>query len=681
MRSGRFLVCIPNGLILAFFFTFMLYGALCSFYERIESLSKRLDMTDQLIRMYRETPKGKLGMIVRLTKGEIRPGYEGFELGVAEKLVVKAIYMVTMIPVSRIEEERIRTGDIGKTAESLIAGKKQTTLFHEPLTVDRVFSNLERIASSEGRSSQDLKLKLIADLLHDADPFEAKFITRTVCQKMRIGIADMTQIDAMAYIHTQEIGELYHDLGKYSILKDFQGLKDHLVGPLNELYDSLSSSEDRGIDREAARDIRDRIKKVKRSVQLNRERIVRAYNIHPDLGHIADLLSNAGIDGLEKIKVTPGIPLRAMLGERLPSISGIIEKMGGRTALEFKYDGLRVQAHIIPQGQRRVKLFSRQLEDITNQFPDVLEYLENGFRGSDCILEGECVPVDMNTGEMLPFQVVSQRRGRKYELDAKMEEIPVRLVLFDCLYLDGVDLTNRPYPERRKMITCAIPGLQEEAYPVKGLSLSEMKIVDDPDVGEEFFLRALGDGCEGVMAKSIDQNSKYQAGSRGWLWIKYKKDYQTEMTDTLDLVVVGAYHGTGRRGGTYGALLMAAYDRTENMYRTVCKLGSGFNDTDLGELPGKLVDLRTGGGPHKTVDTKMKADLYFSPFIVLEVRGGEITFSPTHTCALGVIRKDAGLALRFPRFTGRYREDKAPEQATSVDEIVSMYRQQVKTIE
>ncbi|MGA1792653.1 MAG: ATP-dependent DNA ligase [Thermoplasmatota archaeon] len=660
----------------------MLYSDLCSFFDRIENLSGRLEMTDQLIELYISTPPENIETVVRLTKGEIRPGYEGVELGVAEKLAVKAIYLVTMISAEEIEEERIRTGDIGSAAEILIGRKRQAALFHEPLTVDRVFSSLTRIASVEGRSSQDLKLKLIAELLHDSSPLEAKYLTRTLCQKMRLGIADMTQIDAFAYLHTEEIDELHRSLieaGIPGMDALIEGIGKHLAKPLAEMLESKVRLKEAGMEKDRITELLEQVSMVKNLVQKNREEIVKAYNIHPDLGHIAVTLARGGMGSIREIGVVPGIPLRAMLGERLPSISDIIEKMGGTAALEYKYDGLRVQAHLDDSGDS-IHLFSRQLEDITEQFPDVVGSLRKGFRGQNSILEGECVPVDPKNGEMLPFQVISQRRGRKYELDSKIDEIPVVLVLFDCLYLDGKTLIDRPYMERRAAISRALPGVSEKIEGSVGISLSRMEIVSEHGEGEDFFNNALDDGCEGVMAKSTSERSVYQAGSRGWLWIKYKKDYRSELEDTLDLVVVGAYHGTGRRGGTFGALLMAAYDEDSDMYRTVCKLGSGFNDQHLEILPGLISDIRTGGAPHKKVDSKMPADVYISPYVVLEVKGAEITFSPIHTCAWGSLKENAGLALRFPRFTGRFREDKAPTDATTVKEIMDLYKAQVKTL-
>jgi DNA ligase 1 len=192
--------------------------------------------------------------------------------------------------------------------------------------------------------------------------------------------------------------------------------------------------------------------------------------------------------------------------------------------------------------------------------------------------------------------------------------------------------------------------------------------------------QAIADGCEGLMIKSIDQDSIYKAGARGWTWIKYKREYKSEMQDTVDLAVVGAFAGRGRRGGAYGALLLAAYDDKNDMFRTVCKCGSGFTDEDLVKLP-ELVDKYKVDHRHPRVDSKITADTWFVPGLVIEVIGAEITLSPIHTCGMNSVRPGAGLAVRFPRFTGRYRTEKAAEDATHDVEIVEMYNNQLKKIE
>jgi DNA ligase-1 len=263
-------------------------------------------------------------------------------------------------------------------------------------------------------------------------------------------------------------------------------------------------------------------------------------------------------------------------------------------------------------------------------------------------------------------------RRRKYEIKKTMEEYPVSLFMFDALYVDGKDLTLEPYPVRRKMLEKAI---QE----VDRTKIATSIVTSSPEKLEGFFLEAVEDGCEGLVCKSVAKDSVYQAGARGWLWIKYKRDYKSEMTDTVDLVVVGAFHGRGKRAGTYGALLLAAYNPDNDTFETVTKCGTGFTDEDLAKLP-KMMQKHILTHRHPRVNSTLEADVWFEPITVIEVLGAEITLSPIHTCAMDAIREGSGLAIRFPRFTGNYRVDKAPEDATNTSEIVEMYQKQLKKI-
>jgi DNA ligase-1 len=395
----------------------------------------------------------------------------------------------------------------------------------------------------------------------------------------------------------------------------------------------------------------------------------RAYNRSSDLGHVAKTLAMGGIEAIESFKVTVGRPIRPMLAERLSDARAILVKMNGECAAEYKYDGLRIQAHV---STKEVTLFSRRLENITDQFPDVRQLLKKNVDEEAVILEGEAVPVDPSTGELLPFQLISQRRGRKYNLEKTIGEIPVAFFPFDLLYADTIDLTDRPYLERRERLRKLIRKNEK-------INLSQQKICNDPEALDEFMEQAIADGCEGLMIKSIGPDSIYKAGARGWAWIKYKREYKSEMQDSVDLAVVGAFAGRGRRGGAYGALLLAAYDKNDDVFRTVCKCGSGFTDEDLNKLP-KLLEKYRIDHTHGRVDSKIVPDGWFVPGLVLEIVGAEITLSPIHTCGMNRIRPGAGLAVRFPRFTGKYREDKSAEDCTTTDEVVKMYRVQLKKV-
>ncbi len=579
----------------------MRFARVVEAYEKIEATTKRLEMTDLLVGLLRDTPKEDLDKVVYLTQGRIHPDYEGIELGLAEKLVIRVLAHATGLEDTRVQMLWKEKGDLGLVAEQALAARRQKPLESTPLTIAKVYGNLDAIARESGEGSQDRKIRLLADLLGDAAPQEAKYIVRMVVGQMRLGVADMTIVDALASAY---------------------------------------------------------------ATKADRDRVERAYNVSSDLGEVARVIATTGLDGLEAIRLKLFRPIRAMLAERLETLEEIFERMG-KAALEYKYDGLRVQAHV---SATKIELFSRHLENITGQFPEIVEGLRTAVQDSGAIIEGEAVPVDPNTGEFLPFQEVSRRRGRKTEVERMAKEFPVTLFAFDCLLRGEEDLTARPYTERRKALEAALS-------PSVGTRHSTVRVTDDVKQAAAFFDEALQAGCEGLMAKAL--NSTYEAGARGFQWIKFKKEYSAAMSDTIDLVVVGAFAGRGKRAGSYGALLMAAYDDQADVFRTTCKLGTGFADETLLALPEKLKGAKRDRKPAR-VDSKLEPDVWFEPEMVLEVRGAEITVSPVHTCAWDAVRPGAGLAVRFPRFTGRWREDKGPEDATTAKELLQMYRRQLK---
>jgi DNA ligase-1 len=575
-------------------------------YEKIEATTKRLEMTDLLVGLLRNTPKDMVDKVAYLTQGKIYPDFTGIEIGVAERLATKALARASGEKEIAIEDDLKKSGDIGESGRKFLEKKKQVTFFHQSLAVQKVYDTLGKMAKVSGSGAVDQKLGLLAGLLSDASPQEAKYILRTVTGNLRLGIADMTVLDALAIA--------------------FGGGKEA------------------------------------------REYVERAYNICSDLGRVARAIVEKGLDGVKKFEVSVGEPIRPMLAERLSSPEAILEKFGGRCAAEYKYDGERLQAH--KQGND-VTLFSRRLEDISNQYPDAVQLFRKCVKSERAILECECVAVDVDTGEMRPFQELMHRR-RKYGIEKAVEEYPVSLFVFEALYVDGKDMTFEPYPARRKALEKAV----RQSDHVK---LANSVIAADVKELEKFFLEAIEDGCEGLVCKSIGKDSVYQAGARGWLWIKYKRDYKSEMTDTVDLVVVGAFYGRGKRAGTYGALLLATYDPEGDTFETVTKCGTGFTDEDLAKFP-KMMEKHVIGHKHSRVSSLLDADVWFEPAVVLEVLGAEITLSPIHTCALDSVRKGSGLAIRFPRFTGNYRIDKSAEDATTAGEIVEMYQKQLKRI-
>jgi len=582
------------------------YSRIADSYEKIEATTKRLEMTDYLVGLLKQTPKNIIDKVVYLTQGKLYPDFVGLEIGVAEKLAIRAVAKATGRSEKDIETDMKKIGDLGETTAKFLEKKTQVTFFQEPLTVEKVYESFDKMAKATGEGSMDQKIIILAGLLADATPKEAKYVIRTVTGELRLGIADMTVLDALAIAY--------------------------------------------GGGKEA------------------REALERAYNISSDLGRVAKTVAEKGMDVIKKFEVSLGEPIRPMLAERLGSPQEILEKLGGKCMAEYKYDGERIQAH--KQGDK-VILFSRRLENISDQYPDAVELLRKYLKPKDAIIEAECVAIDLDTGEMKPFQELMHRR-RKYGIKQAIEEYPVSLFVFDTLFADGKDLTLEPYPVRHRY-------LEKTVEQSDRIRIAEYIMTDNVEELERFFEKAVENGCEGLMCKSIAKDSIYQAGARGWLWIKYKRDYKSEMTDTVDLVIVGAFHGRGKRAGTYGALLLAAYDKEQDTFKTVTKCGTGFTDEDLAKIP-KMMEKHQIQHRHPRVQSTLEADVWFEPAVVIEVIGAEMTLSPIHTCARDVIRKGSGLAIRFPRFTGNYRLDKAAEDATTVNEVVEMYRSQLKKI-
>ncbi len=585
----------------------MNYLDIANAYEKIEATTKRLEMTDLLVEILKQTPPDLIAKVVYLTQGKLYPDFAGIEIGIAEKLAVKAVSRACGKKEADIEVDLRKTGDIGETAQNCLAKRMQSIFGSQKnLTVQRVYETFDKMAKKSGSGTVETKMGMIVGLLADASPKEAKYILRTLTGKLRLGIADMTVLDALSIAY--------------------------------------------GGGKEA------------------RKEVERAYNISSDLGRVATVLVTQGIAGIRNYKVLVFEPIRPMLAERLPSPQEIIDKLGGKCVAEYKYDGERIQLH---KKGNEVKLFSRKLEKISDQYPDAVELVQKHVKADEAILEGECVAMDLESGEMLPFQELMHRR-RKYGIKEAISQYPVSLFMFDALYINGKDYTQEPYPTRRSALEAVIEkNIQVQL--AKQVTVSKAKQL------EEFFEEAIEDGCEGIVCKSVKSESVYQAGARDWLWIKFKRDYKSEMTDTVDLVVVGAFYGRGKRAGSYGALLLATYNKETDTFETVTKLGSGFTDKDLALIP-EMLKKHEVPRKHSRVQSTLEANVWFEPAIVLEVLGAEITLSPIHNAAMNSIRKDSGLAIRFPRFTGKYRTDKAPEDATTSTEIVEMYRNQLKKI-
>jgi DNA ligase 1 len=467
------------------------------------------------------------------------------------------------------------------------------------LSLPDVFERLRVIALTSGAGSQEAKVRQLTDLLARCSKPEARYIVRIVLGTLRIGVGEMTLLYALSKARTGTKGS-------------------------------------------------------KRVVED-------AYNVLSDLGEVAERAVRSGVESLKRARPVVGKPVRMMLVQRIRDLADVAGHIRGPVHVEYKYDGERVQAHVKKDGT--VVLFSRRLEEITREYPDVAEAARTALRVREAIVEGEVVAVDPRSGKLRDFQTLMQRR-RKYEVEAYSRSIPVKYFVFDILLLEGESLLNRPLSERKEILSRYLAG--GERIAIATYTILEAR---DRDQIEGFFSRAVAWGAEGVVIK--DANSRYEAGKRGWHWVKYKKEYREGLADTFDLVVVGAVHGKGSRAGSYGSLLLAAFDPTTNRYESFTKVGAGFKAEDLDRLPGILRPYRRAE-KHRLVETGLKADVWFDPEAVVEVTGAQITVSPVHTVAQEKIR-DGGLALRFPRFV-HWRKDKAPEQATTVQEIYDLYR-------
>lgn len=568
----------------------------------MEATTKRLELTQHLVDLFKATPRESISKIVYLIQGKLRPDFEGVELGVAEKLAIRAIAKSSGSSVKKIQDIFVEDGDLGHAASKVLEQKTQTTFIVQQITAERVYNTLFKIAKLEGARSQDMKMKYISSLLNDATPQEAKFILKIVMGTLRLGIADNTVMDALAIAYTGS--------------------------------------------------------------RANREKLESAYNVSSDLGKVAEIVAEKNLDGLKEFHVSLFSPIRPMLAERIKSAKEASEKLGKEFVAEYKLDGERVQIHL---GGDKVILFSRRLENITNHYPDIVENIPKALKTEEVILEAEAVAINENTGEFLPFQELMHRR-RKYDIDRIVSQYPITVNLFDIMYLNGKDLLNSTYAERRKK-------LEDVTTENEFVKLVPKTIVRSENEVEDFLENGINAGCEGLMLKVLD--APYRAGARGSNWLKLKREYRNELGDSLDLVVIGAFFGKGRRTGRYGTLLLATYNQESDIFESICKVGTGFTDENLDQfyqiLSGKVTLKK-----NPRIESGMEPDVWFDPELVVEVVASEITLSPVHTCAKDIIRKGGGLALRFPKFTGKIRDEKAPEDASTDQEVVTLYKNQKK---
>jgi DNA ligase-1 len=585
----------------------MKFKIIATLFSDLESTTKRLEMIDFLSNFFKGVKTNKnfedLDKIIYLLQGELVSNIKKFpKIGLAEKMIIEGLTLHSGIDKKKIKEILIKKGDIGATAELILAKKKkQKSLFDfehkssetEPsLEISELYSALQKIALSEGAGSQDAKLGILRGLMRKCSPLENKYLLRIITSTLRVGVSTLTIIDGLA-------------LG-------FTGSKE------------------------------------------NRKIIEKAYNFHPDLGDITKILAEKGITEVEKIGITYGIPIRMMLASRVP-YGEIIEKLGTPFTAENKLDGERLQIH--KQGEE-VKLFSRRSLEISEQYPDVCKMVTENIQVDDVIIEGEVVAIDSFYEKMLPFQVLSKRR-RKYDVEDIIKEVPVCLFLFDLLKYKNESYIDKSFLVRRKKLEEIVSERDE-------LRLVKSQLIYNTDELLDFFNKARTEGNEGIMAKSIKEDSIYQAGNRGFLWIKLKGLEGGKLKDSVDVVLVGAFYGKGRRTGVYGTYVGAVYNPMNGNFVAFTRFFSGLTDELSDSLTKEMEKYKTEKKPNNVICEDIP-DVWFEPEFVVEIIGDEITISEKFPTL--------GYSMRFPVFQ-RLRPEKGPEDITTVEEIRSLYDSQ-----
>lgn len=647
------------------------YAALCTTFSKIELTTKRLEIIALCCAFMRQvlrlTPEDLLPTVL-LMIGKLAADYAGVELGIGESLIMKAIGETTGRTLKIIKEDQQKIGDLGLVAAK--SRSNQPTMFKpKPLTVRGVHEGLMKIATTEGQGAQGRKVDGIKKLLSSADvglakgqavdvskdkggPSESKFIIRALEGKMRLGLADKNLQVALAHAVTA-----------------------HAV-----------AGEDG--------------KRVPSDAELKKgEEVFKAvYNELPSYEVIVPALLKGGIWKLrESCKLQPGVPLKPMLAKPTKSIGEVLDRFEGKDfTCEYKYDGERAQIHFVAhdagedyastvapkegKSERGVSnIFSRNSEDLSKKYPDILAKLPTWVKPGtkSFVLDCETVAWDVEQKHVLPFQQLMTRKKK----DVKVEDVKVKVCVFafDILYLDGEALVNKPFRERRERMYAAFEEVEGEFAFAKYGNTRE---VDEIQTLLEDSVKA---SCEGLMVKMLDGvESHYEPSHRSQNWLKVKKDYLAGAGDSLDLVVLGAYYGRGKRTSVYGAFLLACYNPSSEVYETVCNIGTGFSEALLTELHDTLsplvIDRPKPFYSHSSTKND-QPDVWFEPRFVWEVKTADLTLSPRYRAAASELGGDAaghkGVSLRFPRLV-RVRDDKKPDGATTSRQVAEMYRAQAE---
>jgi DNA ligase-1 len=576
----------------------MHFSELARTFQELEQTSSRTALTQILAELFGRTPPDEICPTAYLLQGRVAPAFVPLELGMGVQNVASAIAETYGTDREVVLARFDRAGDLGTVAGQLAAESGVVVPETETLSIHEVFGRLVAIARMTGAGSVQAKVSELARLLAEMDPLSATYLCRIPLGTLRLGVGDVTVLDAY----------------------------------------SVAQNGDRSL----------------------RPRLERAYNETSDLGLIGTTLWTGGIDAVDLLSIRVGNPVRPMLAERLPSAEAILEKLG-RCAIENKYDGFRCQIH---KDGDVVRIYSRNLEEMSDAFPELSAAARQQTGARTVIFEGEALAFNPLSEEYLPFQQTMRRR-RKHGIDTTAAELPLRLFAFDVLYVDGENVTSRSYADRREL-------LRDLIQPGNTILGSESHLVDTQEALMALFDDAIQNGLEGIMAKKPD--SPYHAGARSYNWVKLKRAQAGHLRDTVDCVIVGYIYGRGRRAALgVGALLVAVYDPARDIFATITKIGTGLKDADWRAVLERCAPYVVEHRPAR-VESRLVPSVWVEPAVVIEVLADEITRSPLYTAAAA--DGQPGYALRFPRLVSFREADKRPEDATTVTEILELYGQQ-----
>ncbi|XP_061551061.1 DNA ligase 1 isoform X3 [Phycodurus eques] len=612
------------------------YLAVARTFEKIEEDSGRLRNIETLANLFRSVlllSPDDLLCCVYLCLNQLGPAYLGLELGIGETVLMKAVAQATGRQLDKIKAEAQERGDLGLVAES--SRSNQRTMFRPAsLTVDGVFKKLKEIAGMSGNSAMNKKIGIIKGLFVACRFSEARYIVRSLAGKLRIGLAEQSVLSALSQavcLTTPKKGTspAVIDAGKVMTTESRRAWIEEKSLILKQTYCEM-----------------------------------------PNYDILIPVLLKEGIDQLPNhCKLTPGVPLRPMLAHPTKGVGEVMKRFDEAAfTCEYKYDGERAQIHILESGE--VRIFSRNQEDNTSKYPDIISRIPKVKKDSvvSCVLDTEAVAWDREKKQIQPFQVLTTRKRK--DVDASDIKVQVCVYAFDLLYLNGESLVRQPLCRRRAL-------LRESFAEVEGEFLFARYIdSDNTDTIAEFLEQSVRDSCEGLMVKTLEKDATYEIAKRSHNWLKLKKDYLEGVGDTVDLCVIGAYLGKGKRTGTYGGFLLACYDEDNEEFQSVCKIGTGFKDEDLEQHHKFLKEhILPNPRPYYHVDQSAEPDVWLDAVQVWEVKCADLSLSPVYKAAMGMVDPEKGISLRFPRFL-RIRDDKKPEDATSGAQIADLYKKQ-----